>query len=229
MEVVDKTGEAMGRTLVVGDIHGCYDELSDLMEKVRLGANDSVVAVGDLAVKGPKNREVLDLFNSDKRFSSVVGNHDFALLKFWRDEEVELTSAQKQTLSELEADRERFRSYLESLPFMIDLSTHLVVHAGLRPGIAPAEQSNEDLTELRTLGPDRTSREGRPWYDEYDGDKVVLFGHWPALEARRSKRAIGLDTGCVYGHRLTAYIVETGECVSVPAHSAYDKPKHPLS
>lgn len=219
----------MRRTLVVGDIHGCYDELLELMEKAVLGADDRVVAVGDLLVKGPKSREVLELFMSDGRFSSVVGNHDLALLKFWRGEEVELTPQQRSALSELEVDRERYGSYLESLPFMIDLGAHLVVHAGLRPGVPAAAQSKDDLTELRTLGPDRTSRDGTPWYDVYEGEKIVLFGHWPALEVRRALRAIGLDTGCVYGHHLTAYITETGEYLNVQARRAYDSPKRPLA
>lgn len=216
------------RTLVVGDIHGCYDELLELMLKAKLSLEDRVVAVGDLIVKGTKNREVLDLFESDSRFSSVAGNHDLALVRFWRGEDVELTDAQESALSELDADRERYRDYLESLPFMIDLGEHLIVHAGVRPGVALASQSKDDLTELRTLGADRTSREGTPWYDVYDGDHVVLFGHWPALDVRRSQRAIGLDTGCVYGNYLTAYIIETDECVAVPAHRAYDEPKQPL-
>jgi diadenosine tetraphosphatase ApaH/serine/threonine PP2A family protein phosphatase len=72
------------------------------------------------------------------------------------------------------------------------------------------------------LGPDRTSREGTPWYEVYDGEKVVLFGHWPAPKPRRGPKAIGLDTGCVYGRRLTAYIIETGKLESVPARRVYD-------
>jgi serine/threonine protein phosphatase 1 len=99
-----------------------------------------------------------------------------------------------------------------------------VVHAGVRPGIALSEQSPDDLTELRTLGRDRASREGIPWYDAYDDAKVILFGHWPAPAPRRSKRAIGLDTGCVYGHQLTGYIIESGEFINVPANDVYDPP-----
>ena len=73
----------MSRTVVVGDLHGCYDELLALVERVGLGASDRLVCVGDLVVKGEKNREVLDLFREDARFSSVIGNHDRALLEFW--------------------------------------------------------------------------------------------------------------------------------------------------
>ena len=68
-----------GRTIVVGDIHGCYDELIELLERCSFSEADRVVAVGDLITKGPKDREVLDLFMTDERFRTVIGNHDLAL------------------------------------------------------------------------------------------------------------------------------------------------------
>jgi hypothetical protein len=210
------------RTIVIGDIHGCYDELNDLLDKVKFAANDRVISVGDLIVKGEKSRQVLDLFMSAAGFEAVIGNHDLALRRRWNGEKFKLKSSQKATHRELKADKERYASYLNSLPFMIDLGTHLVVHAGLRPGVALHSQTTDDLTEMRSIGPDRASRDGTPWYDVYDGEKTVLFGHWPAPEPRRGLNAIGLDTGCVYGHRLTAYIVETGEIESVSARRAYD-------
>lgn len=83
----------MGRTIVLGDIHGCFDELTDLLELVKLRNNDRVVAVGDLIVKGEKNREVLDRFIDDERFSSVIGNHDRVLRQRWRGEPIRLTKA----------------------------------------------------------------------------------------------------------------------------------------
>ena len=213
----------MSRTFVVGDIHGCYDELLALMLSVGLGESDRLVAVGDLVTKGRKSREVLDLFMSDSRFSSVLGNHDRALLEYWKGlrKKEELKPAQRKCAKQLKEGRERFAAFLESLPGYIDLGSHVVVHAGLRPGVALAEQTLDDLTALRTLGPDRESREGTPWYEVYDGRQTALFGHWPSREPRRGPRAVGLDTGCVYGHRLTGYVVETGEFHSVPALRAY--------
>jgi len=129
---------------------------------------------------------------------------------------------------ELAPGQERYTAYLNSLPFAIDLGSHAVVHAGVRPGIKLSEQAPEDLTELRTLGPDRTSREGTPWYEAYDDEKVILFGHWPGPTPRKSQHAIGLDTGCVYGYQLTAYIVETDQFVQVPAKEVYNAPKQRL-
>lgn len=215
----------MGRTLVVGDLHGCYDELLALLDAARFGAEDRLVCVGDLVTKGAKSREVLELFMRDARLSSVLGNHDRAILRHWRGKPVRLKPAQAKCLAELHDGRERYAAFLGSLPLYRYLDTHVVVHAGLRPGVPLERQKPKDLTELRTLGPDRTSRVGTPWYEVYDGDAVALFGHWPAAEPRRGPRAVGLDTGCVYGYRLTAYVVETGELVSVPALRAYDRPQ----
>ena len=218
----------MERTIVIGDIHGCFDELVSLLEQVELEREDRVVAVGDLVVKGPKNAQVLDLFRSDSRFSSVIGNHDLALVRFWSGESVTLKAAQKLAAAELEIDWRTYYAYLSSLPIFIDLGKHLVVHAGLRPGVPLEHQSKDDLTMLRTLGVDRTSRIGTPWYEVYDGEQTVLFGHWPARLPRVTKKAIGLDTGCVYGNCLTAYIIETAEFISSPAREIYDPPRQKI-
>ena len=210
------------RTIVVGDLHGCYDELLDLLDKVSFASEDRLICVGDLITKGPKNREVLDRFMTDPQFTSVLGNHDLAIRRRWNGEKFKLKPSQKPTHKELKKDKERYVPFLNQLPFTIDLGTHMVVHAGLRPGLELFSQTTEDMTELRSLGEDRASRKGPPWYEVYDGEKIVLFGHWPAAEPRRGKKAIGLDTGCVYGGQLTAYVVETGELTSVPARQVYD-------
>jgi diadenosine tetraphosphatase ApaH/serine/threonine PP2A family protein phosphatase len=212
----------MGRTIVIGDIHGCFDELTDLLNLLQLKRADRIVTVGDLIVKGEKNREVLDLFIDDKRFSSVIGNHDRKLRQVWRGKLVRLTKAQKVARAELEVDRERYSAFLQSLPFTIDLGAHLVVHAGVRPGVSLKHQMAADLTELRTMGANPAGKRGLPWYRVYRGRKIVLFGHWPADAPRRGPRAIGLDTGCVYGGSLTGFIIDTNQFVSVPARRAYD-------
>jgi len=211
------------RTIVVGDVHGCFDELMALMDKVSLGEKDRVICVGDLITKGPKNKEVLELFMNDPRFTTVIGNHDLALRRKWNGEDIELKPAQKETHKELRGEKDAYASFFNRLPFTIDLDTHLVVHAGLRPNVELHSQTTGDMTRLRTLGPDRESDEGTPWYHVYHGEKIVLFGHWPAPEPRRGKQAIGLDTGCVYGYNLTAYIIEEDEFVNVTAKTAYDK------
>jgi serine/threonine protein phosphatase 1 len=224
-QMLEVSERGMGRTVVIGDIHGCYDELVALLEKIVLTENDRVVAVGDLIVKGPKNRQVLDLFRNDRRFSSVIGNHDQALIRLWRNEPSNLKQSHLRAADELKDNQKEYLAYLESLPFHIDLGNYLVVHAGLRPGLPLEQQSKEDFTELRTLGPDRTSREGTPWYEVYKGPKTVLFGHWPAAEPKIARGAVGLDTGCVYGNKLTGYIIESAEFVSVPSARVYQSPR----
>lgn len=211
-----------GRRIIVGDIHGCYDELMDLLEKVGIRDDDRVFSVGDLITKGPKSKEVLELFMTDARFSAVIGNHDLALRRKWNGEEIELKPAQKETHKELKGEKDSYVSFFNRMPFMIDLDTHLVVHAGVRPNVELYSQTTRDMTLIRTLGANPESDEGTPWYHVYHGQKIILFGHWPAPEPRRGRKAIGIDTGCVYGYNLTAYIIEEDEFVTVKAKKVYD-------
>jgi serine/threonine protein phosphatase 1 len=210
----------MPRTLIIGDIHGCFEELSALLDLFEPNPDDRVIAVGDLTVKGPKSREVLDLFMADDRFSSVIGNHDYALVKHFRQGH-KLKASQTKVFDQLQIHDDRYLKFLESLPFWLDFAGGLVVHAGLRPGVELVNQNEDDLTELRTLGSDRTDRTGTPWYQEYIGPMVV-FGHWPSPEPRRGRFALGIDSGCVYGYELTGFIPESGEFLKVSALQAYD-------
>jgi len=150
-------------------------------------------------------------------------NHDRKIRQKLRGEPMRLTKEQRKTLVELERDRERYAAYLRSLPYTIDLGSHLVVHAGVRPGVSLEEQMASDLTEIRTMGADPSRRRGLPWYKVYQGRQTVLFGHWPSERPRRGPNAIGLDTACVYGGRLTAFIVDIQEFVSVEARDQYAK------
>src|SRR5215813_11974262 len=138
------------RTIVVGDIHGCFDELQELLDKIVLEKADRVVSVGDLITKGPKSREVLQLFMSDDRFSTVIGNHDLTLRRKWNGEDIVLKSSQKDTHKELKDEKDLFLGFLNALPFVIDLDSHLVVHAGIRPNVELYSQTTGDLTRIRT-------------------------------------------------------------------------------
>jgi hypothetical protein len=211
----------MARTIVVGDIHGCFDELIDLLKLLQPQRDDRLIAVGDLITKGPKNREVLDLLIGDRRWSAVVGNHDRKIRQKLRGEPVRLNKDQRAALKQLESDQSKYATYLRSLPYTIDLGSHLIVHAGVRPGVALDKQMASDMTEIRTMGADPPQRRGVPWYAVYRGPQTILFGHWPAKTPRRAPYAIGLDTGCVYGGSLTALVIESGEFISVPAREKY--------
>jgi len=180
-----------GRRIVVGDIHGCYDELMELLEKIGVGDDDRVFSVGDLITKGPKNKEVLELFMTDARFSAVIGNHDLALRRKWNGEDIELKSAQKETHKDLKGEKDAYATFFNRMPFTIDLDTHLVVHAGLRPNVELYSQTTDDMTLIRTLGADRESDEGTPWYHVYHGEQIVLFGHWPPPNHAAAKKQSG--------------------------------------
>jgi hypothetical protein len=155
-----------------------------------------------------------------------LGNQDLAVLRFLQGEKGDYNKAQKRAARELSSASDKYIEFLSSLPLTIDLGEHFVVHAGVRPGVPLTKQEPDDLLELRTLGEKRTRRKGTPWYEVYDGEKYVLFGHWPQRQPRHGERALGLDTGCVYGHRLTAYWLETEELISVPAQHAYTDSSH---
>src|SRR2546429_6698968 len=102
----------MPRTIVVGDIHGCFDELTDLLDLIKLQKDDRVVAVGDLITKGPKDLEGLDFFFFHPRLFSGVGNHDRKITQKMRGEPVRPAEAQRKTPVQLLNDRERYATYL---------------------------------------------------------------------------------------------------------------------
>jgi serine/threonine protein phosphatase 1 len=208
----------MDRTVIVGDIHGCYQELLDLMDRVGPAAGDQVISVGDLVTKGPNNNAVIDFFRAGKNRSAVIGNHDRLLLEKYLGHDVKLETFHAQAIAEF---GDRFGEYMDwvaALPAYFDLGDYVVVHAGLRPGRSLAEQDIRDLTEIRqvVIG-------GReiPWFDVYEGNQTVIFGHWVFGEPVVKTNAIGIDTGCVYGGRLTACVLPERHFVSVPARRAY--------
>jgi serine/threonine protein phosphatase 1 len=208
----------MSRTVVVGDIHGCYEELLDLMDRVGPAAGDRVISVGDLVTKGPNNSAVIDYFRSEKNRSAVIGNHDRVLLEKYLGHDVKLETFHAQAIAEF---GDRFGAYMDwvaALPPYIDLGDYLVVHAGLRPGRSLAEQDLTDLTEIRQV---LIGDKPIPWFDAYSGKQTVIFGHWVFGEPLVRENAIGIDTGCVYGGRLTACVLPERHLVSVPARRAY--------
>lgn len=216
------------RTIIVGDIHGCADELSALLQacNYRRG-EDRLVAVGDLVAKGPKSLEVLALCRQ-LGVHSVMGNHDYALVAYARaraaGEERRLRPGHAAVAAQLsEADW----AYLDALPFLLPLPEldALVVHAGLVPGMSLDAQDPALLMNLRTLTPDgkgSTRWDAGPlWGARYAGPPHIYFGHHAREGLQQHPWATGLDTGCVYGHHLTACILPEGRLVSVPAQRVY--------
>jgi hypothetical protein len=216
-------------TIVVGDVHGCVDELSDLLAACRYGAGDRLVLVGDLVAKGPDSRGVLALVR-ELGARSVLGNHDAHLLRarnVLRGTAPRTRPIRPATAELVEQLDERDWALLAALPLWLELPEHraLVVHAGLEPGKPLAAQDPELLLNMRTIRPDgsgsRHREDGVLWGGLWPGPELVLFGHHASAGLQRHPFALGLDTGCVYGKELTACVLPERRIVSVPARRVY--------
>jgi predicted phosphodiesterase len=214
----------MRRTLVVGDIHGCREELELLLEKAGFGGDDRLVLAGDLVAKGPDSQGVVQLAR-ERRALSVLGNHDAHLLgaregKTLRAHHAEVARSLR------EADWE----YLERLPLWLDLPelNVLVVHAGLVPGVSLDQQQRHYLLNLRSFDaagqPSTRVDDGTPWAARWPGPRRVIFGHDALRGLQRHPHALGLDTGCVYGKQLSAVWLPTGQLVQVDARQVWQEP-----
>lgn len=177
--------------------------------------SDHLFFVGDLITKGPANREVLDFVRTTRHCASVAGNNELALLRRWKGQGGSLTRPQLQTMTGLGADFGSYMEWIAEFPLVIEMADFIVVHSGLRPGIALERQKVDDLTQLRSL-----EDSGVPWFDQYEG-KMAVFGHWVFDAPLLRKNAIGIDTGCVYGNALSAVILPERRLISVPAVKAY--------
>jgi hypothetical protein len=233
----------MDRWVIVGDVHGCSAELDDLLDRVGISAGDGLAFVGDLVAKGPRSREVMKRAR-ELGAQVALGNHEERMLDAHR---ARLAGRPPQKLDKThvalleELDDEEW-SMLEALPLWLDLEAGLrVVHAGLVPGIPMAEQDPYHLTHLRSISDagEPSSKFGPPWGARYRGPPHVVFGHNARKDPQLHPDATGLDTGCVYGGRLTALVIPKGTeppapdvradaLVSVPAREAYSDYGGPL-
>ncbi|OGH01128.1 MAG: hypothetical protein A2600_13310 [Candidatus Lambdaproteobacteria bacterium RIFOXYD1_FULL_56_27] len=207
------------RTILVGDVHGCAEELSLLAQKVGYKpGQDEMILVGDLVNRGPDSLGAWELFQ-DLKARSVVGNHELHLIRDAAGIEVK-----KRWIEGFKARfGDRFAAYLaeiRSWPLYLEREEFLVVHAGLWPGKHPQDTDPKALTSIRTwdgTGEDLQSESNPPWFDFYTGKKLVVFGHWAKLGGVVRPNVVGLDTGCVYGKKLTALVLPEKELVSVEA------------
>jgi hypothetical protein len=219
------------RTLVVGDVHGCADELRDLLKVCEWSPDVEVVLTGDLCGKGPDTRGVLALVR-EIGARSVVGNHDDALLRWHHavraGKEPPRTGAKKVALAKTFDDRDW--AVLEAMPLTVALPAHgaLVVHAGLVPKVGLAAQTRDHLLTMRSLRPDGTAspriEEGVPWASRWEGPEHVYFGHDAVRGLQKYAHATGLDTGCVYGGRLTACELPDVRLFAVRARRQWAEP-----
>jgi len=219
------------RTLIVGDVHGCREELEDLLEESGWEEDDQLVVVGDLVAKGPDSLGVIRLMR-ELGGRAVRGNHDQHCLTWWDakcagDELPKLKPAHQRVADELE---EEDWEWLAALPLWIELPEHdaLVVHAGLLPDLPLEDQDPYDLMNMRSIlddgTPSRSYEEGTPWALMWPGPRLVVFGHDAVRGLQNRPHSVGLDTGCVYGGWLTGLWVPRRDLVSVPARGTYAEP-----
>jgi len=216
------------RTVVIGDVHGCLDELTDLARAVGLDQSDDIVLVGDLVAKGPDSRGVLQ-WAREHDARAVLGNHEAHLLR-WRREGDGVRPLKDGHRRLAEAMDAADWGQVEAMPLWLALGTDvLVVHGGLVPGVPLAQQAPDDLLNLRSITPDgRPSKrvdDGAPWASVWSGPEHVLFGHDARRGLQFHPHATGLDTGCVYGRGLTAMLLPERRVVTVPARRPWVDPE----
>jgi hypothetical protein len=203
------------RTLIVGDVHGCREEVEALLAAVAFVSNvDRLVFVGDVVVRGPDPRGTLALA---RRLEATIvrGNHEQKLLA-GRAGTTRLGPDHQRVADVLSQDEWRT---LETTPLWLPLPHHgaIVVHAGIIPGLDVGSMPPEALLRMRTIdrhGKWSDDREtGTLWGTLYAGPPHVVFGHNARDEAQLHPWATGIDTGCVYGRRLTGMLLDEGEAV----------------
>ena len=243
--------EERGTFDIIGDVHGCFDELTLLLGQLGYVPDEAgvwshpqgrkAVFLGDLCDRGPRNVDVLRLVMGmvkAGRALCVAGNHDVKLVKKLKGKSVQLTHGLDVTVAELDAQDEAFRS--EVLTFLDGLISHYVLadgalavsHAGLKQehiGRASA-RVREFCLYGETTG--ETDEFGLPvrvdWAADYRGRATVVYGHVPQLDVQSLNGTFCIDTGCVFGGKLTALRWPEREHVSVPAARQYYAPAKPL-
>ena len=213
-------------------MHGCLEELEALVQRCGGVAGARVVLVGDLVAKGPDSAGVVQ-WARESGARAVLGNHDAHVLRLRPGAaapDADPPRAPKPHHVEVaEALAPADWKYLEGLPLWLRVGGgHLVVHAGLVPGVALEEQARDHLLNLRSItadGQPSKRLDGAPWASLWRGPEQVVFGHDAVRGLQRHPHATGLDTGCVYGKELTALVLPAGgrapRLVSVPARRAY--------
>jgi predicted phosphodiesterase len=212
------------RTLVIGDIHGCYEELQDLLERAGLSDDDAVIALGDIVDRGPDSAKTLEFFLNRPEASSLMGNHE---RKHYRCLRGELEPALGQRITRLqlgEAAYARGCRFFESLPTYIELPEAILVHGMVEPGLPLPEQ--KDTVLLATMsGEDYMKRTcSRPWYELYDGDKPLICAHHDYSGTGQPfvvDKVHCIDTNCCRGGSLTGIVLPEFRLVSVRSRGSY--------
>ncbi len=208
----------MSRTIFIGDVHGCLHELKSLEKELAIKREDKIILLGDLINRGPLSVETIQhVFKMG--YQCVCGNHDLKYRSQYHHFKTNYYKIYKKI------DKKIHQWYM-NLPFYIEGDNYIAVHAGLAPGLRLDETDNNILTRIRTWdgqGLNLDDEDAPPWYSFYKGSKKVFYGHWAMQRLTINKKTFGLDSGCVYGGELTAYILEEKKVVQVKAKKIYCK------
>ena len=232
---------------IIGDVHGCYDELIALLDKLGYDIRpDQIVPppgrkaifLGDLVDRGPKIPHVLDLVMSMVKGNTALcipGNHDARLVRALRGKRVRPTYGLSESLAQIDArDRKRYADFLDGLVshYVLDDGNLVVAHAGMTEEMAGRTSGAVRAFALYGETTGETDEFGLPirlnWAAGYRGAATVVYGHTPVPRAEWLNDTINLDTGCVFGGALTALRYPEKKCVSVPSVKMYAKPARPL-
>lgn len=217
----------IGRIIAIGDIHGCHQELADLLTQLQLQKEDRLILLGDLINRGPDSNKVIDLARRHNALA-LLGNHELRLLNHRRN---------KDPLSVIrETDRATYQqlrpedwAYLEAMPLTHELPelNIVFVHGGFLPGEPWQKQPASVVTRIQVIDQNGRPRkradapEALPWADFWNGPPYVVYGHTPRSEIYKLKWSVGIDTACVMGGQLTAFVLPERRFVQVKAHKRY--------
>jgi len=208
------------QTLVIGDIHGCYDELQSLLDKAGLSDADTIISIGDCIDRGPETPEVLSFFRERPNAKLIMGNHERKHVRASRHE-VKLARSQQISKIQFGTAYSDALAFMSGLPIYLDLPEAILTHGYFEPGIS-CEQQNPSVL-CGTMGGENylQTHYDQPWYELYDGDKPIVVGHKNYTDTDHpfvyQDRVFGLDTSCVTGKALTGLLLPAFRFVSVPS------------
>jgi bis(5'-nucleosyl)-tetraphosphatase (symmetrical) len=206
----------MSRTLYIGDVHGCADELERIIDAFGfVRGKDTLYQTGDIINKGPDMMRALKTV-LNLGILTVRGNHEEHLIRMMETPQTEWTEKQRKRFARLSLEEWNFiRNTVKDWPLWRDTPHALLVHAGLEPGKNRLEDmSPEVLLSIRNWNE-------RPWFEQVTWKKTVVFGHWAKMGFVHRPGFIGLDSGCVYGKKLTAWCPEEDRFYEIPAAREY--------
>jgi hypothetical protein len=197
-------------TFVVGDVHGCYKSLTNLLKVINFNVdNDVMVSVGDLVDKGPKIKKCLDFF-LDYGMPVVMGNHEEWIPRYIKGNKLKMNNWKKDTVKQLGDKITEYSKAIEKFPLYMQIGSEdmlfTVVHAGVEPQLPIESQHKNILLRIRmyphvSYEPGK-EEVGQPWQNSYTGHLgTILHGHAVCQEAQwhGNSFAYSLDGGCIYG------------------------------